>query len=278
MCILAPSFTHSDWHLNCFILNATQISYGVRIVSFVSNANLHAYIHIRSQCSPCLWVVKRLPYLRSSNLCAKRGIYINCVKNCWKSCQIDSIKGFQLALVNSSMASVRGSHSFSTTWMGMRLVVRIEKKETSLRMCYSVCFLHSDSNNGLDLLTLLASACQIGPHTPRYQSKVWRIASLKRKWEKGSKISDLVRVSKMVFSCFRPGGESDVRCIRIGDCPRFHCMYFWFPPRPGSTNGTSCSPECWQGYRGDFKLYMIKKIIFLLFLCDAHLWVCLLYV
>ena len=115
MCMLVPSFTRSDWHLSCFILNATQISYVVRDASFVSHATLHACLHIQSLSFPCLWVVKILHYLRSSNLCAKSVIYINCVKNCWESCQIDSIKGFQLALVNYNMTNVRGPYSFSTT-------------------------------------------------------------------------------------------------------------------------------------------------------------------
>ena len=105
----------------------------------------------------------------------------------------------------------------------MRLVVMIETKETSLRMCYSACFSHSDPNNGLDLLTLLAWGVQIGPRT---HTKVSKQDLTHRKLE------EKMRERTEIFvpcSCFQDGlfvisgpeGKSTFGASESGNVPGF---------------------------------------------------------
>ena len=96
---------------------------------------------------------------------------------------------------------------------------------------------------------------------PRYQRKSRRIVSLKQKCWEGPKYSHLVPVLRWPFRVSDPGGKSTLDASESGDAPGLIAGTSDFPHRLGSTNGTSCLPENWQGYGGDFKVteVMMKK-------------------
>ena len=85
----------------------------------------------------------------------------------------------------------------------------MKKKDTKLHRCYSACFLYSDPNNGLGLLTLLASGGQVGPGT---HTKVPKQDLTHRKLEE--KLRERIKM--------------------FGPCSRFQDGLFVFPTRGGN--------------------------------------------
>ena len=81
--------------------------------------------------SPCMWVMKRLPHLRSSNVKSvfkTWGMYHTARKTAKRAVKMYEIKDYQLALVTFNMSNVRWSTFLSTIRMVIVLVVKVSQQ------------------------------------------------------------------------------------------------------------------------------------------------------
>ena len=106
---------HTDWELKCFICAANLNSEVDRPWALVSNAKVHAYIHIKMLSPPKPVGCEDTSLSKILESVFQTWVLYQMRKRLFKGASEIFNKGFRGALVNSSVANVRGSHSFSAT-------------------------------------------------------------------------------------------------------------------------------------------------------------------